>query len=52
MVGFGIILFALRLRYGSLTPSWLVHFLFNGQPYLILPFIDRLAPVLHPGYLS
>ena len=39
MVVFGAILFALRLRYGSLTPAWLVHFLFNAQPLLILPLI-------------
>jgi membrane protease YdiL (CAAX protease family) len=52
MVGFGAILFALRLRFNSLTPGWLAHFLFNAQPLLILPLIDRLAPVLHPGTLS
>jgi len=39
MVVLGAILFALRLRYGSLTPAWLVHFLFNAQPLLILPLI-------------
>lgn len=37
MVGLGAILFAIRLRYDSLTPAWLVHFLFNVQPLLILP---------------
>jgi membrane protease YdiL (CAAX protease family) len=39
MVGLGAILFALRLRYESLTPAWLTHFLFNAQPFLILPLI-------------
>ena len=52
MVGFGAILFAIRLRYGSLTPAWLAHFLFNAQPFLILPLFDWLAPALHPGHLS
>ena len=39
MVGFGAILFALRLRYDSLTPAWLAHILFNAQPFLIFPLI-------------
>jgi membrane protease YdiL (CAAX protease family) len=52
MVGLGAILFALRLRYNSLTPAWLAHFLFNAHPLLILPLIDRFAPALHPGSLS
>jgi len=52
MVGLGAILFAIRLRYGSLTPAWLTHVLFNAQPFLILPLIDRFTPALHPGYLS
>ncbi|HLG84419.1 MAG TPA: type II CAAX endopeptidase family protein [Bradyrhizobium sp.] len=52
MVGLGFILFALRLRFCSLTPAWLAHFLFNAQPMLILPLIDRFAPALHPGSLS
>jgi membrane protease YdiL (CAAX protease family) len=33
MVVFGAILFAIRLRYDSLSPGWLVHFLFNAQPF-------------------
>lgn len=36
MVGLGALLFALRLRYESLTPAWLAHFLFNAQPLLLL----------------
>jgi membrane protease YdiL (CAAX protease family) len=32
MVLLGAILFGLRLRYGSLSPAWLTHFLFNAQP--------------------
>lgn len=52
MVGLGAILFALRLRFNSLTPGWLAHFLFNAQPLLVLPLIDRFAPMLHPGTLS
>jgi membrane protease YdiL (CAAX protease family) len=36
MVVFGAILFAIRLRYNSLTPAWLTHFLFNAQPLLML----------------
>jgi membrane protease YdiL (CAAX protease family) len=28
----GAILCGLRLRYGSLWPAWLTHFLFNAQP--------------------
>ena len=52
MVGFGAILFALRLRYDSLTPAWLAHVLFNAQPFLIFPLISRFAPGLLPGSLS
>jgi membrane protease YdiL (CAAX protease family) len=52
MVAVGSIWFALRLRYDSLSPAWLSHFLFNAQPFLILPLIIWLAPALHPGYLS
>jgi membrane protease YdiL (CAAX protease family) len=52
MVVFGGLLFALRLRYDSLSPSWLLHFLFNAQPFLIFPLIEWLAPALHPGYLT
>jgi membrane protease YdiL (CAAX protease family) len=48
----GPILFALRLRYESLTPAWLAHFLFNAQPFLIYPLLTRLAPALLPGHLS
>jgi len=51
MVGFGAILFALRLRFNSLTPAWLAHLFFNAHPLLILPLIDRFAP-MHPGTLS
>jgi len=50
MVGLGAMLFAIRLQYGSLTPAWLAHVLFNAQPILTLPLIDRLAPALHPGH--
>jgi membrane protease YdiL (CAAX protease family) len=32
MVLLGAILCGLRLRYGSLSPAWLTHFLFNAQP--------------------
>jgi len=39
MIVFGAILFALRLRYDSLSPAWLTHFLFNAQPLL------RLMPI-------
>jgi membrane protease YdiL (CAAX protease family) len=52
MVGLGAILFALRLRYDSLSPSWLAHILFNAQPFLIHPLIILLAPSLAPGRLS
>jgi membrane protease YdiL (CAAX protease family) len=48
----GAILFALRLRYESLTPAWLAHFLFNAQPFLIYPLLMPLAPGLLPGHLS
>jgi hypothetical protein len=48
----GAILFALRLRYESLSPAWLTHFLFNAQPFLIYPLLSRLAPALLPGHLS
>jgi membrane protease YdiL (CAAX protease family) len=51
-MGLGAILFAIRLRYGSLSPAWLIHVLFNAQPILILPLINWLAPALHPGYFS
>ncbi|HEY4840825.1 MAG TPA: CPBP family intramembrane glutamic endopeptidase, partial [Terriglobales bacterium] len=51
MVVFGAILFAIRLRYDSLSPGWLVHFLFNAQPFLIDPLIAWLAPGLLPGGL-
>jgi hypothetical protein len=36
--------FALRLRYDSLSPAWLSHFLFNAEPFLIVPLITWLAP--------
>ena len=49
MVGLGVILFSLRLRFNSLTPAWLTHVLFNAHPLLILPLIDRFAPAWHPG---
>ncbi|QPF83317.1 CPBP family intramembrane metalloprotease [Bradyrhizobium genosp. L] len=52
MVAFGAILFALRMRHGSLTPAWLTHLLFNAQPFLILPLINKFAPALHPGVIS
>jgi len=37
MVGLGVILFALRLRYESLTPAWLAHVLFNAQMVFPVP---------------
>jgi len=52
MVVVGSMWFALRLRYDSLSPAWLSHFLFNAQPFLILPLITWLAPALDPGSLS
>ena len=52
MTGLGAILFALRLRYDSLTPAWFAHVLFNAQPFVALPLINWLAPALRPGYLS
>jgi len=51
MVGLGAILFALRLRYGSLTPAWLAHALFNAQLVLFYPLVTWLAPALLPGRL-
>jgi membrane protease YdiL (CAAX protease family) len=48
MVGLGGILFALRLRYNSLTPGWIAHFLFNAQPILIHPLIAWLPPGVLP----
>lgn len=51
MVVFGAILFAIRLRYDSLSPGWLVHVLFNAQPFLIYPLTAWLAPGLLPGGL-
>ena len=51
MVGFGAILFALRLWFNSLTPAWLAHLLFNAHPLVILPLIERFAPALSPGTL-
>jgi membrane protease YdiL (CAAX protease family) len=50
MVVFGAILFAIRLRYASLSPTWLAHFLFNAQ-FLTRPLIAWLAPALLPGGL-
>jgi membrane protease YdiL (CAAX protease family) len=49
MVGLGAILFALRLRYDSLSPGWLTHILFNAQPIVSYPLIAWLAPVVLPG---
>src|SRR5262245_34163985 len=49
MVGLGAILFALRLRYESLTPAWLAHALFNAQLTLSYPLIDWLVPAFRPG---
>jgi membrane protease YdiL (CAAX protease family) len=51
MVGLGTILYALRLRYGSLSPAWLAHILFNAQPVLLYPLIAWLAPAVLPGRL-
>lgn len=44
MVLLGVILFALRLRYESLSPAWLAHTLFNAQLTLSYPLIAWLAP--------
>jgi membrane protease YdiL (CAAX protease family) len=44
MVGLGAILFALRMRYESLTPAWLAHALFNAQLTLSYPLIAWLVP--------
>ncbi|MCK1544819.1 CPBP family intramembrane metalloprotease [Bradyrhizobium sp. 179] len=52
MVVFGGLLFAMRLRYDSLSPGWLVHFLFNAQPFLAYPLISSVSPALLPGSLS
>lgn len=52
MVVFGAILFAIRLRYDSLLPAWLTHFLFNAQPLVIYPLIAWLAPDWLPGSLT
>jgi membrane protease YdiL (CAAX protease family) len=51
MVGLGTILFALRLRYDSLSPAWLAHILFNAQPILFYPLIAWFAPAVLPGRL-
>ena len=51
MVGFGAILFGLRLRYDSLSPGWLTHILFNAQPIVTYPLIDWIAPAVLPGRL-
>ncbi len=48
MVGFGAILFGLRLRYESLTPGWLTHILFNAQPILSY-LIAAIVPAVLPG---
>ncbi|MBV9563982.1 MAG: CPBP family intramembrane metalloprotease [Bradyrhizobium sp.] len=52
MVVFGGLLFTMRLRYDSLAPAWLVHLLFNAQPFLLLPLTTWLPPAWHPGSLS
>jgi len=49
MVGLGAILFALRLRYESLSPAWLAHALFNAQLTLSYPLIAWLVPASRPG---
>jgi len=49
MVGLGAILFALRLRYESLTPAWLAHALFNAQLTLSYPLIGWLVADFRPG---
>ncbi|MDE2379973.1 CPBP family intramembrane glutamic endopeptidase [Bradyrhizobium sp.] len=51
MVGFGAILFVLRLRYDSLSPGWLTHLLFNAQPFVTYPLIAWIAPAALPGRL-
>jgi membrane protease YdiL (CAAX protease family) len=49
MVGLGAMLFALRLRYDSLTPAWLAHALFNAQLTLSYPLIGWLVPAFRPS---
>lgn len=49
IVGLGAILFALRLRYESLTPAWLAHALFNAQLTLSYPLVAWLVPGFRPG---
>jgi CAAX protease family protein len=51
MVAVGSIWFALRLRYGSLSPAWLSYFLFNAQPFFD-PSADHLARARFPFRLS
>jgi len=48
MLVLGVTLFALRLRYQSLSPAWLAHALFNAQLTLFYPLIASLAPALYP----
>lgn len=48
MVGFGAILFGLRLRYESLSPGWLTHILFNAQPLLTYPLLALTIPSALP----
>jgi membrane protease YdiL (CAAX protease family) len=52
MTGLGAILYALRLRFASLTPGWLAHVLFNAQPFLIYPLTVWIAPAWLPGHLA
>ena len=51
MVGLGALLYLIRLRYDSLTPGLLAHFLFNAHPFLIYPLVG-LVPTWLPGHLS
>jgi hypothetical protein len=44
----GVILFALRLRYESLSPAWLAHALFNAQLTMFYPLTVWLAPAFYP----
>jgi membrane protease YdiL (CAAX protease family) len=43
MILLGVVTYALRLRYESLSPAWLAHTLFNGQLTLSYPLIAWFA---------
>lgn len=43
MILLGVVTYALRLRFGSLSPAWLAHLLFNAQLTLSYPLTEWLA---------